>query len=107
MRPSPEALSDYRKGVEDLQAGAYFAAAKALDEAVKLAPNFGLAHARLAEAWTARSQPERAGEEMLRARRQDLSSLSQLDRSQIEAIDLKITRDFAAAAAKYESMRHL
>jgi tetratricopeptide (TPR) repeat protein len=107
MRPSPEALADYRKGVEDLQAGANFAAAKALDEAVKLAPSFSLAHARLAEAWAARSQPERASEEMLRARRQDVSSLSQLDRAQVEAIDLKITRDFAAAAAIYERMRQL
>jgi serine/threonine protein kinase len=106
-RPSPEVIAYYRRGVDDIQAGAPFAAAKALDEAVKLAPGFSLAHARLAEAWAARSQPERAGEEMLRARRQDLSSLSQLDRAQIEAIDLKITRDFAAAAAKYESMRHL
>jgi tetratricopeptide (TPR) repeat protein len=101
-RPSPEAAVLYRKGADDLEAGAFFAATKALGEAVKLAPGYALAHARLAEAWVELEMPERAGEEMLLARRQDSSGLPALERLQIEAVDLSITREYAAAAAKYE-----
>src|ERR1017187_8226543 len=41
---------------------------------------------------------------MLVARRQDLSRLSQLYSLQIDAVDFRVTREFAAAAAKYEQM---
>ena len=41
---------------------------------------------------------------MLLARRQDVAALPKLDRLRVGAIDLTITRDFAAAAAKYEEM---
>ena len=103
-RPSPEAETLYRKGVDDIGAGAYFAATKALEESVQLAPHFALAHARLAEAWVELEMPEKAQEQMLLARREDVSKLARMDRLQIEAIDLTITRDFAAAAGKYEQM---
>jgi tetratricopeptide (TPR) repeat protein len=101
-RPSPEAAVLYRKGADDLEAGAFFAATKALGEAVKLAPSYALAHARLAEAWVDLEMPERASEEMLLARRQDNSGLSGIERLRIEAVDLTITREYPAAAAKYE-----
>ena len=103
-RLPPEAQALYQKGIADNAAGAWFAATKALEEAVKLAPQAPQAHARLAEAWVGLEMPEKAGEEMLLARRQDLSKLPRTDRLQIEAIDLSITREFAAAAAKYEEM---
>src|ERR1017187_9559846 len=41
---------------------------------------------------------------MLVARRQDLSRLSQFDRLQIEAVDFRVTREFSAAAAKYQQI---
>jgi serine/threonine protein kinase len=51
-QPPAEAARSYRTGTEDLEAGANFAATKGLGEAVRLAPDFSMAHARLAQAWT-------------------------------------------------------
>jgi tetratricopeptide (TPR) repeat protein len=103
-RPSAEAEPYYQKGVEDLHAGAYFAATKALEQAVRLSPHFSLAHARLAEAWLELDLSDKAKDEMLLARRQDLSALSRADRVQVEAIDLTITREFPAAVNRYEQL---
>lgn len=103
----PAAAQDlYQKGSADISAGAYFAATKALAEAARLAPRVSQIHARLAEAWIELDLPEKAGEEMLLARRQDLSDLPKLDRLRIEATDLEITREYQAAAAKFEEMAH-
>ncbi len=106
-QPPPDAAIFYRQGVDDIHTGAYFAATKSLEQAVRRAPRFSLAHARLAEAWVELDVPERAGREMLLARREDNSGLSDLDRLQIEAVDLTVTREFGAAAGKYEQMRKL
>ena len=106
-RPAPEALAMYQAGVADIQVGAYFAATKALSQAVKVAPKFSLAHARLAEAWLELEMPENAGQEMLLARRQENGGLSEEDRLHIEAVDLTITRDFSAAVTKHERLRVL
>jgi tetratricopeptide (TPR) repeat protein len=103
-RPSPEAEALYRQGVANLHAGSYFAAGKALEQAAKLAPNFALAHARLAEAWTGLDLNEKATQEMLLVRRLGLGGLSRVERLQVEAIDFTITREFAKAAEKYEEM---
>jgi tetratricopeptide (TPR) repeat protein len=106
-RLNPEAESLYRKGVDDIAAGAYYAATRALGQAIQHAPDYAMAHARLAEAWVELEMPERAQQEMLLARREDTSGLSELDRLHIEAIDLTITRDFSKAAAKYERIAAL
>jgi len=106
-QPSGEALMLYRKGSDDIHAGAYFAATKALERAVSLAPHYGPAHARLAEAWVELDAMDKASREMLLARREDSSSLPETDRLQIEAVDLTITREYAAAVGKYEQMRKL
>jgi eukaryotic-like serine/threonine-protein kinase len=102
--PSAEAAQLYRMGTNYLHAAAYFAASKALTETVRLAPHYSLAHARLAEAWSELELPEKADVEMLIARREGTSGLSSLDRLQIDAIDLSITREFNGAAAKYQEM---
>jgi tetratricopeptide (TPR) repeat protein len=104
-QPPAEAVTYYRLGVDGIRAGAYFAATKALDQAVRVAPRFSMAHARLAEAWNELDLTERASLEMLLAHREDLSSLDARDQLQLEAIDLTITREFEAAAARYEQMR--
>lgn len=91
----------YRDGVGDIAAGAYFAADKALEEAVKVAPHAPQVRARLAEALLELDSPERAAEQMLQAKREDLSWVSKTDALRIEAIDLAITHEYAAAAAKY------
>jgi tetratricopeptide (TPR) repeat protein/tRNA A-37 threonylcarbamoyl transferase component Bud32 len=106
-RPSPEAAAHYQKGLDDIHAGAYFAATKAIGQAVTLAPRFSLAHARLAEAWLELDVPERASMEMLLARRQDNSGLPEADRLQIEAVDRTISREFDVALASYERIKRL
>jgi tetratricopeptide (TPR) repeat protein len=103
-RPPAEAAALYRTGVEGIHAGAYFAATKALGEAVRLAPRYALAHARLADAWVGLEMPEKAKDPMLLALGQDNSALPKMDQLEIEAVDLTITRDFAGAAAKYEQL---
>ncbi len=104
LRPPPEALRLYQIGTDDIHAAAYFAATKALEQAVQLAPHFGLAHARLADAWIGLELPEKAGMEMLKAQREKTAALPAFDRLQIEAIDRSITRDYTAAIAKYKEM---
>jgi tetratricopeptide (TPR) repeat protein len=47
---------------------------------------------------------EKAGVEMLKARREGTKGLSTFDRLQIDAIDRSITRDFPVALAKYQQM---
>ena len=106
-RLTPEAARLYQQGIDDIHAGAYFAATKALDQAVQLAPTFPPARARLAESWLELDLPEKALREFAFIHRQDSSSLSKLDQLQIGAIDLTITREFPAAVAKYEEMRKL
>lgn len=105
--PSMEALNLYRKGVEDLQAGAYFAATQALSECLRLSPRYIPARARLAEGWMELDMPDRASQEMLVARRQDVSSLPQAERLRLEAVDLSITHEYGAAAAKYAELAKL
>jgi tetratricopeptide (TPR) repeat protein len=100
-----EAVAFYQQGVSDIHAGAYFAATKALEKAVGLAPHFSVAHARLAEAWNELDASERASREMQVARREDFSRLAELERLQIDAIDLTITREFDGALSKYEQIR--
>ena len=68
-QPPAEAARFYRTGTEDLEAGANFAATKELGEAVRLAPDFSMAHARLAQAWTELDSQGKASREMQLARR--------------------------------------
>ena len=103
-RPSQEATRLFGIGTSDIHAAAYFAATKALEQAIRLSPHFGLAHARMADAWMELELPERAGVEMLKARREGTTGLSTFDRLQIDAIDRSITRDYVAAAAIYHQM---
>ncbi len=102
--PPADAQAMYRAGVDDMHAGAWFAAAQALERAAQRAPRFALAHARLADALIELDRYELAGEQMLEARRQDLSMASEADRRLIDAIDQSITRDYKTAAAKYEEI---
>jgi hypothetical protein len=104
-QPTPEAARLYQQGVDDIHAGAYYAATNALGQVVQLAPAFSPARARLAESWYELDFPEKALLEFAPIRRLDNSSLPRFDRLQIEAVDLTITREFGAAAAKYEEMR--
>ncbi|MGC9947088.1 MAG: protein kinase [Bryobacteraceae bacterium] len=104
-QPPAEAARFYRTGTDDLEAGAYFAATKELGEAARLAPDFSMAYARLAEAWTDLDAQGKASQEMQLARRYVAGArLSEMDRLYLDAVDLTITRQFPEAARKYEAM---
>lgn len=104
-QPPAAAIRSYQAGTDDLEAGAYFAATKELGEAARLAPDFSMAHARLAEAWTELETQEKASREMLLARRSATGvRLPELDRLYLDAVELTITRQFPEAARKYEEM---
>jgi tetratricopeptide (TPR) repeat protein/tRNA A-37 threonylcarbamoyl transferase component Bud32 len=102
IEPSPEAVRLFQTGVDDIHAGAYFAATKALGDCVRLAPWYSLARARLADAWLELDLPELAKDQMILARRQDISRLPEKEQMEIEAVDKSITREFAAARALEE-----
>lgn len=48
--PEP-ARNAYQRGIYDMQSGSFYAAAKKFQEALRVAPEFTMAHVRLAEAW--------------------------------------------------------
>jgi hypothetical protein len=101
-QPSAEALAFYQDGVDQIHNGAHFAATTALGQAVIHAPNFCLAHARLAEAWLSLDAPEKATREMVLALSGNTSALSKADRMQLSAVGHLTTRDYPAAVTDYE-----
>ncbi|HEY6393177.1 MAG TPA: protein kinase, partial [Bryobacteraceae bacterium] len=103
-QPSAEALAYYQGGVDQIHNGAYFAATKALGQAVTLAPSFCLAHARLAEAWLSLEAQEKANREMVLALSGNTSALSKADRLQLSAVGHLTTREYPAAATDYEHL---
>jgi len=67
LKPTAEALGWYREGLKRYTEGRIIALTKALERAIKLSPEFALAHARLAEAWNELDSPQRSSDAMLRA----------------------------------------
>lgn len=102
---SPEAAGLYQQGVDNIQAGAYYAATRALEQVVQLAPRFTPAHVRLSEAWLELGLVEKAALQFLVVRREKNSSLPSVDRLRVEALDLTLTRELRAAVSKYEEIR--
>ncbi|MBI3470908.1 MAG: protein kinase, partial [Candidatus Solibacter usitatus] len=104
--PSGEALRWYREGAGAIRDGAYHRASRSLERAVLLDPDFTMAHARLAETWAELGYSEKAGQEMLLAlpggsRR---AALSGAEATHVEAIRSALTRDFTAAAQRYDEL---
>jgi tetratricopeptide (TPR) repeat protein len=106
-RPPAAAEALYRTGVDNIHAGAYFAASKALEKAIEAAPNFALAHARLADALLELDMQTPAQQEMLRAQGEESANSPKLDHLQIAAVYHTITRDFDAAVSTYQQILNL
>jgi len=103
--PSPEALRWYQAGITALHDGTYYRASQALEQAVARDPGFTMAHARLAEAWLELDITDKAKEEMLRAAPPGANPhLTGAEQSYLQALQLTLTGDFAAAAARYLSL---
>ena len=102
---SPEALRWYDLGVAALRDGTYYSATTALTRALSIDPEFTLAHARLAEAWSELDSLDRSqGEMLLALGHASRSSASSSTRLTMQAIQASIVRDFPTAIARYESL---
>jgi tetratricopeptide (TPR) repeat protein len=100
--PDPRAQKWYDEGTAALREGAYLQATSELQEAVKLDKKFGLAHARLAEAWADLDFTGTATSEMLLATVPEQErNLPDLDRRYIEAVRSTLTHDFPGAAREF------
>ncbi|MFN2596085.1 MAG: tetratricopeptide repeat protein [Pyrinomonadaceae bacterium] len=101
--PAPEAAKLHDLGLDFLREGAYWQASKNFQRAVEIDPDFALAHARLAEAWSELDYLDRAKDEMLRVHTlvPDSSALGERDRLYLEGVTATVTRDFAVAVKAY------
>jgi tetratricopeptide (TPR) repeat protein len=101
-QPVPEAVDWYNRGAVALRDGTYYGAARMLQKAVDLDPDFSLAHARLAEAATELDDGARAASEMLAALPKGSGSIpGGVTGFYIDAIHRTLTRDFKEAAKDY------
>lgn len=105
--PVPEARRWYEAGTERLREGAYLQATRALQRATQLDRRFGLAHARLADAWSELDFTGTAEHEMVLASAPEQEgNLPDLDRKYIEAVRATLIHDFPAAVQGYLKILH-
>jgi len=103
--PRPDAWPWYERGVSALRGMMYEAGRRALEKAVEIDPNFALAHAQLARAYSELDYSGRAKESMLRAlavaedHRPDATA-----RTVIKAIQHTLNWDLALAAPLYRGL---
>ena len=107
-QPPSAALHWYEQGTESLRNGAYYQASKQLAQATQIDDRYGLAHARLAQAWAELDYSERAKDELLAATDQNVrSSLSPKDTMYLDAIRATVTRKFGDAINSYTELAKL
>jgi len=104
--PTLEAQQLYEKGVGALQEGAYHKASKMFERAIAADDKFALAHARLAEAYTALDYTDKAKDELLSVSRlvTDRSLLDPADALYLDAITATVTRDLPGAIDAYNKI---
>ena len=107
LRSTPGARADavrwYAKGTEALREGAFLDAALALEEAVRLSPEYSPAYARLAEA-RAEIDDERAAQAALVRGGEDAATLSADDRTRLEAIRALVLGNVDEAVKGYGTL---
>jgi tetratricopeptide (TPR) repeat protein len=103
--PPAGAVLWYQRGAMYMRDGTYYRAAKALEKAVELDPEFVLAHARLAEARNELDDSAGAGREMLAAMPAGAAGAARGTAGlQVDAIRLTLLRDFAGAIGRYTEL---
>jgi tetratricopeptide (TPR) repeat protein/tRNA A-37 threonylcarbamoyl transferase component Bud32 len=105
-RASSEAMRWYEEGTRSLRDGTSFTAMTALERAVKLDPDFALAHARLAEAAGDLDYSDKAKSEMLRASPPAFESffLRTEEKLRLQAVYFLLVKDFPHAIEKYKEL---
>ena len=106
-QPTSEAERYFDLGVEAIHEGAYHKASNLLQRAVLSDPQFALAHARLAEAWTELDYADKAKDELLSVNELERDALSQIDKLYIKAVTATVKRDFPQAVESYTQMSNL
>ncbi len=107
-KPTPAAVTWYEQGADNLRNGAYYQASRALSQAIAIDPNYALARARLAQAWTELDYTERAKDELLAVSRlTSRSSLSPPDALYLDAVLATVTRQFGDAIKAYTEIAKL
>jgi tRNA A-37 threonylcarbamoyl transferase component Bud32 len=108
-RPAEEALRVYEEGVVALGDTATVRALGLFEKAIERSPGFALAHARKAQAHALLDAPDLAREAMLRAMEARRSAWlpAARDRRVFDAIRALVTRDFQAAAERFEAAEAL
>jgi len=108
-KPNEAAKKWYDAGTDALRNGAYFAAAKSLEQAIESDQKFALAHARLAEAFAELEYSEKAKDELLVVSQlvSDRSRLPRAEAAYLEAVNASVSRDFATAIKSYQEIADL
>jgi tetratricopeptide (TPR) repeat protein len=104
--PPSDAARYYQLGTDALREGSFHSAAAALNEAVRLFPNYALAYARLAEAHAEMDDERAAAQDLVRVSDQvpDTSRLPQDERLRLEAIRALVLADPDAAVRAYQEL---
>ena len=104
--PPSEARQWYERGTESIRNGAYHSARLALEEAVRLYPNYPQAYARLAEAHGELDDQREAQRALLRVTQlvPDRSRLPTEDTLVIEAITAVVVRDLERGEDAYRQL---
>ena len=99
----PEAAAWYARGIDALRQGAYATGRRALEEAVRIFPDYALAHSRLAEAHAELDEERDAQAALIRvgALVPNQSRLGAEDRLRLDAIRATVLRDFDRAIVAY------
>lgn len=108
-QPSVAAKKWYDGGTDALRNGAFFAAAKSLEQVVNSDSNFAMAHARLAEAFAELEYTDKAKTELLKVSVlvQDRSRLPRAEAAYVEAVTAIVARDFPTAIKAYREIADL
>ena len=104
--PPPDAARWYQRGVEAIREGAFHSGQRALEEAIRLFPDYPMAHARLAEALAALDDESGAQAELLRLSSvlPDESRLPEDDRRRLQGTRALVLRDLDASLAAFEQL---
>ncbi len=107
LPPAPLAAQEwYHSGIEAIREGAFATGRKALEEAVRLHPDYALAHSRLAEVLSSLDEEREAQRALIRVSSlvPDESRLAPDDRLRLAAIRAMVLRDFDRAIDAYTEL---
>lgn len=106
-KPTAESQRLFALGVDALHDGAYHKASRLLQRSVQADPQFALAHARLAEAYTELDYSDQAKDELLSVNDLAHAALGEDDRLYVNAVTATVRRDFPQAITLYEQRLNL